>query len=59
MYRIGRFLQLVGLSIPPLAMVAQLRGDISAGKMLSFLFVAVCVFLLGYGLQQHRGDHSL
>jgi len=55
MYRFARILQLVGLAIPPLAMVAQLQGDISAGKMLAFLFVAVCVFLLGYGLQQHRG----
>ena len=55
MYRFARFLQLVGLAIPPLAMVAQLQGDISAGKMLSFLFVAVGLFLLGYGLQRHRG----
>jgi hypothetical protein len=55
MYRFARFLQLVGLAIPPLAMVAQLRGGISAGKMLMFLVVAVGVFLLGYGLQRHRG----
>lgn len=57
MYRFARLLQLVGLAIPPLAMVAQLQGDISAGKMLAFLFVAVGAFLLGYGLQRHSG-HS-
>jgi len=55
MYRFARILQLAGLAIPPLAMVAQLEGDISAGKMLAFLFMAVCVFMLGYGLQQYRG----
>ncbi len=55
MVRFARLLQLVGLTIPPLAMVAQLQGDISAGKMLAFLLVAVGVFLLGYGLQSYRG----
>ncbi len=55
MHQLARLLQVIGLAIPPLAMVSQLRSDISSGKMLSFLFVSVCVFLLGYGLQRYSG----
>lgn len=55
MYTIARFLQLVGLTIPPLAMVAQLNGDISTGPMLKFLFLAVGIFVLGYFMQRYSG----
>ena len=52
----GRFLQLVALTIPPLAMVAQLSDQaISLGQMLTFLFVAVVLFSIGYLLQQYTG----
>ncbi|MCH2595265.1 MAG: hypothetical protein MKZ95_05575 [Pirellulales bacterium] len=55
MHTLARFLQLVGLAIPPLAMVAQLNGDILTGPMLQFLCVAVGVFVLGYALQRYMG----
>ena len=55
MHAVARFLQLVGLAIPPLAMVAQLNGDISTGPMLQFLCMAVGVFVLGYALQRYGG----
>jgi hypothetical protein len=53
MQSLARFLQFVGLAIPPLAMIAQLSNNISAGKMLQFLLVAVGVFVLGYTLQHY------
>lgn len=53
MQQLARFLQLVGLTIPPLAMIAQLGNHISAGKMLQFLLVSVGVFVLGYTLQRY------
>lgn len=52
----ARFLQLVGLTIPPLAMVAQLANRIKANQMLQFLAVSVCIFLVGYLLQQYGGS---
>jgi hypothetical protein len=51
----GRFLQFLGLAIPPLAVVAQLMARISVGQMLQFLVVSVALFCAGYLLQQYRG----
>jgi len=56
MHTFSRFLQLLGLAIAPLAMVAQLNERISVGKMLQFLLVSVCVFLIGHTLQRYRGS---
>jgi hypothetical protein len=53
MQTIARLLQLAGLTIPPLAMIAQLMERIKAGQMLQFLFVSVGLFLAGYLLQQY------
>lgn len=53
MHALARVLQLVGLTIPPLAMAAQLTENISAGRMLQFLAVAAGIFFLGYLLQRH------
>lgn len=52
MNALARFLQFAGLTIPPLAMIAQLGNHITAGKMLQFLLVAVGIFVLGYTLQR-------
>ncbi len=52
---LARLLQLVGLTIPPLAMIAQLGERITAGQMLQFLVVAVALFGIGYMLQQYGG----
>ena len=56
MQSVARFLQIVGLTIPPLAMVAQLSENISAGQMLQFLVASVCLFVIGYLLQAYRGS---
>lgn len=55
MRSLGRMLQVVGLAIPPLAMIAQLGQRISAGEMLKFLVAAVVAFGIGYLLQQYGG----
>jgi hypothetical protein len=51
MQAVARMLQLAGLTIPLLAMVAQLMNRIRAAQMLQFLVVAVCLFSAGYILQ--------
>ena len=47
MRQFGRTLQLVGLSVPPLAIVLQLANSITLGQMLTMLLAAVCVFGIG------------
>lgn len=54
MQKLARILQLIGLTIPPIAMVAQLTSHISAGKMLQFLLLSVGIFVFGYTLQVYR-----
>ena len=58
MHTLARLLQLAGLTIPPLAMGAQLSDVISAGRMLQFLMMAVGLFVLGYTLQHYSGGTS-
>ncbi|MFV2069318.1 MAG: hypothetical protein ACC645_20330 [Pirellulales bacterium] len=47
MRTLGRFMQLAGLVVPLLAIVAQLNESISQGEMLLFLVAAVCAFWIG------------
>jgi hypothetical protein len=58
MHAVARFLQMLGLTIPPLAIIAQLGEHISAGQMLQFLVVSVCLFTTGYLLQTYRGGRG-
>jgi hypothetical protein len=59
MYTLGRVFQSAGLIIPPLAIIAQLNNRISAGQMLRFLVVAICVFSIGYVMQRYsRGGNA-
>jgi hypothetical protein len=58
MYHVARLLQIVGLAIPPLAIVAQLSNSITLGQMLQFLFVAVGIFVVGYLMQRYSGGGS-
>jgi hypothetical protein len=51
---LARLLQLAGLTIPPLAVIAQLMERIKASQMLLFLFVSVGLFTAGYLLQRYR-----
>jgi hypothetical protein len=53
MYTVARFLQIAGLTIPPLAIMAQLNENISLGKMLQFLVAAIAAFSIGYLLQSY------
>lgn len=58
MYTLARLLQITGLTIPVLAIFAQLNERISASKMLGFLVVSVLIFLIGYTLQRTTGGSS-
>jgi hypothetical protein len=57
MYTLGRFLQLVGLTIPPLAIIAELN-ERNPGLLLKFGFVAVGIFVVGYLMQRYSGGRS-
>jgi hypothetical protein len=54
MYAVGRFLQLVGLAIPPLAIIGELN-ERNPSLLLKFLGVSVGIFLLGYLMQRYSG----
>lgn len=58
MYAFARLLQLAGLTVPPLAIFAQLNERINAAQMLQFLAVSVGLFLVGYLLQQYGRPRS-
>jgi len=55
MYTVARFLQMVGLTIPLLAIVAQLQNAIKANTMLGFLVASVLIFSIGQVLQRYTG----
>ena len=44
---VAKFMQLVGLTAPPLAIVLQLSESISLGQMLTILVASVCLFWIG------------
>jgi hypothetical protein len=48
-------MQVAGLTIPLLAIAAQLFERISLGQMLGFLAVSVGIFVLGHQLQRYTG----
>jgi hypothetical protein len=47
MAQLGKLLQFAGLTVPPLAILAQLNESISLGQMLVFLVAAVSMFGIG------------
>jgi hypothetical protein len=53
MYTLARFLQVAGLTIPLLAIVAQLMERITLVQMLGFLVVSLAVFYIGNLLQRN------
>ena len=55
MYTIARLLQMAGLAIPLLAIIAQLNEQITLSQMLGFLAVSMGIFALGYLLQRISG----
>jgi hypothetical protein len=44
---IGRLGQLLGLMVPPVAILLQLNNSISLGQMLVMLLFAACAFWIG------------
>lgn len=40
-------MQLAGLIVPPLSILAQLNGAVTVGQMLMFLVAAACAFWIG------------
>jgi hypothetical protein len=56
MLAIARLLQLIGLTIPPLAIIAQLMNSIDLKQMLGFLVASVAVFTIGHLMQRYSGS---
>jgi len=52
---LGRLLQLAGLTIPLLAVMAELNGNIRVGQLLMFLVASVCLFWIGHVIRP-RGE---
>ena len=42
--KIGRLLQFIGLTVPPLSIFLQLTEAVSLGQMLTMLVASVCCF---------------
>ncbi len=57
MYTLGRFLQIIGLTILPLAIVSDLNNS-NPGLMLKFMFVGAGIFTLGYLMQRYSGGKA-
>jgi len=47
MRSIGRLMQLIGLTVPPISIVLQLGETISLGQMLTMLVASACSFGIG------------
>ena len=52
---IGRFGQLVGLTLPALAVLLELNGSITSGPMLGMLVFSVCCFAIGRIVEGYAG----
>ena len=53
---IGKAGQLLGLTVPALAVVLELNHRISLGQMLMMLVAAVCCFWIGRILEGYAGS---
>ena len=51
LYKLGRFLQLVGLIILPIAIAGEATDSMSLGRMLMWACIGIGVFLFGRMLQ--------
>ncbi len=56
MNALGRLLQIAGLTVPLLAIFAQLEGRISVGQLLTFVVAAMCLFWIGQLIRPHHSD---
>jgi hypothetical protein len=57
MYTVGRFLQIVGLTILPLAILSELNHT-NPGLMLKFMLIGAGIFMLGYLFQRYSGGKA-
>jgi hypothetical protein len=57
MYTLGRFLQIIGLTILPLAIVSELNNS-NPGLLLKFMLVGAGIFTLGYLFQRYSGGKA-
>jgi len=53
---VGRLGQMLGLTIPALAVVMELSGRITSGPMLGMLAFSVCCFAIGRILEGYAGS---
>jgi hypothetical protein len=59
MYALGRLLQLVGLTILPLAVVSEITGrEPNPGLLLKFMLMGAGIFIVGYILQRYSGGKA-
>lgn len=58
MASIARLLQLAGLTVPPLAIFAELNHAISLGQMLKFLVASICMFSIGYLMRHYTSSQA-
>ena len=56
MQKLGKLLQLAGLTVPPITILMQLSGSIKASEMLVFLVGSVCVFMIGRILEGYASS---
>ncbi len=56
MRAVGRFGQMMGLTIPALAVVMELSGRITSGPMLGMLVFSVCCFGIGRILEGYASS---
>jgi hypothetical protein len=51
-YKVGRFLQLIGMVLLPIAIAGQIAEALTLGQMLTWASVGVVFFMVGYWMQQ-------
>ena len=51
LYKLGRFLQLVGLIVLPIAIAGEATESMSLGRMLMWACIGIGIFMLGRMLQ--------
>lgn len=58
LYNVGRFLQLAGLIILPIAMAGEAAESMTLGRMLMWACVGIIVFMIGRYLQSASGKEE-
>jgi hypothetical protein len=56
MKAVGKLGQMIGLTVPALAVVMELSGRITSGPMLGMLVFSICCFVIGRILEGYAGS---